>query len=80
MVVWGYPCESKSSPAHYSKHPQLTLGVFFYAKKYIKNKSRKRKGNINKNSMLSELFGVYINWELFDVVETCINIFKMKLI
>ncbi|MFW1649164.1 hypothetical protein, partial [Acinetobacter nosocomialis] len=21
MVVWGYPCESKSSPAHYSKHP-----------------------------------------------------------
>ncbi|MEO9281637.1 hypothetical protein ABFY81_17315, partial [Acinetobacter sp. WA-87] len=23
MVVWGYPCESKSSPAHYSKHPGL---------------------------------------------------------
>ncbi len=38
MVVWGYPCESKSSPAHYSKHPQQMLRVFFYAeKKKIKN-------------------------------------------
>ena len=27
MVVWGYPCESKSSPAHYSKAPQR--GAFF---------------------------------------------------
>ncbi|MCO8054577.1 hypothetical protein, partial [Acinetobacter towneri] len=35
MVVWGYPCESKSSPAHYSKHPQLALGVFFYVGKKI---------------------------------------------
>ena len=33
MVVWGYPCESKSSPAHYSKHPLLTQGVFFYVDK-----------------------------------------------
>ncbi|OTR93862.1 hypothetical protein CAT39_00005, partial [Acinetobacter baumannii] len=30
MVVWDYPCESKSSPAHYSKHPQPMVGVFFY--------------------------------------------------
>ena len=30
MVVWRYPCESKSSPAHYSKHPQLKRwGCFF---------------------------------------------------
>ncbi|MFX6439049.1 hypothetical protein ABTG58_17875, partial [Acinetobacter baumannii] len=29
-VVWDYPCESKSSPAHYSKHPQPMVGVFFY--------------------------------------------------
>ena len=26
MVVWGFPCESKSSPAHYSKHPGLERG------------------------------------------------------
>jgi|GEM_PF-1153530 len=31
MVVWGYPCESKSSPAHYSKHPHSKeWGCFFY--------------------------------------------------
>ncbi len=31
MVVWGYPCESKSSPAHYSKHPRSNeWGCFFY--------------------------------------------------
>ncbi len=32
MVVWDYPCESKSSPAHYSKHPNLKRGwgVFLY--------------------------------------------------
>ncbi|MCU4479599.1 hypothetical protein CAT59_03910, partial [Acinetobacter pittii] len=30
MVVWGYPCESKSSPAHYSKHPHSNeWGCFF---------------------------------------------------
>jgi hypothetical protein len=30
MVVWGYPCESKSSPAHYSKHPRSNeWGCFF---------------------------------------------------
>ncbi|MFW1893076.1 hypothetical protein, partial [Acinetobacter geminorum] len=30
MVVWGYPCESKSSPAHYSKHPHsYEWGCFF---------------------------------------------------
>jgi hypothetical protein len=29
MVVWGYPCESKSSPAHYSKIPHLNRwGIF----------------------------------------------------
>ncbi|MEW0897370.1 hypothetical protein AB0T07_15530, partial [Acinetobacter baumannii] len=34
MVVWDYPCESKSSPAHYSKHPNLKRGwgVFLYGK------------------------------------------------
>ncbi|MFX6438206.1 hypothetical protein, partial [Acinetobacter baumannii] len=33
MVVWDYPCESKSSPAHYSKHPQpMVGGVFLYGK------------------------------------------------
>ncbi|MDC4392638.1 hypothetical protein NQ674_15135, partial [Acinetobacter baumannii] len=34
MVVWDYPCESKSSPAHYSKHPNLKRGwgVFLYEK------------------------------------------------
>ena len=29
MVVWGYPCESKSSPAHYSKHPLTSAGGVF---------------------------------------------------
>jgi hypothetical protein len=28
--VWGYPCESKSSPAHYSKNPPIIdRGIFF---------------------------------------------------
>jgi len=28
--VWGYPCESKSSPAHYSKSPSAKAeGDFF---------------------------------------------------
>ncbi|MCU4550984.1 hypothetical protein KTI61_18635, partial [Acinetobacter pittii] len=36
MVVWGYPCESKSSPAHYSKHPHSNeWGCFFIAIKNI---------------------------------------------
>ncbi|MCZ3124966.1 hypothetical protein NYZ29_12350, partial [Acinetobacter baumannii] len=36
MVVWDYPCESKSSPAHYSKHPNLKRGWgVFYIKKSI---------------------------------------------
>jgi len=26
--VWGYPCESKSSPAHYSKKPPHVRGLF----------------------------------------------------
>ncbi|PJG69585.1 hypothetical protein, partial [Acinetobacter seifertii] len=38
MVVWGYPCESKSSPAHYLNTPvSKETGVFFYAR----NKSGK---------------------------------------
>jgi len=28
MVVWGYPCESKSSPAHYSKKAPSSRGLF----------------------------------------------------
>ncbi len=36
MVVWGYPCESKSSPAHYSKHPRSNeWGCFFIVIKNI---------------------------------------------
>ncbi|WP_286423289.1 hypothetical protein, partial [Acinetobacter indicus] len=36
MVVWGYPCESKSSPAHYSKSPELKQqGDFFMGKIYL---------------------------------------------
>lgn len=32
MVVWGFPCESKSSPAHYSNTPvSKETGVFTYA-------------------------------------------------
>ncbi len=36
MVVWGYPCESKSSPAHYSKPPLLIRmrGFFFVGIKH----------------------------------------------
>ncbi|WP_289388215.1 hypothetical protein, partial [Acinetobacter nosocomialis] len=39
MVVWGYPCESKSSPAHYSKHPHSKeWGCFFcLSDDYFKN-------------------------------------------
>ena len=38
MVVWGYPCESKSSPAFKFKHPQLEMveGVFLLGEKYMK--------------------------------------------
>jgi len=38
--VWGFPCESKSSPAHYSKHPLSNdRGCFFMAgkKKTVEN-------------------------------------------
>ncbi|MEQ1088998.1 hypothetical protein, partial [Acinetobacter seifertii] len=44
MVVWGYPCESKSSPAHYSNTPvSKETGVFFYAgnKKILENSAPK---------------------------------------
>ncbi|MEQ1201994.1 hypothetical protein, partial [Acinetobacter nosocomialis] len=39
MVVWGYPCESKSSPAHYSKHPNLKRGrgVFLLCGDFMSN-------------------------------------------
>ncbi len=38
MVVWGYPCESKSSPAHYSKHPHSNeWGCFLLCGIYILN-------------------------------------------
>ena len=37
MVVWGLPCESKSSPAHYSKSPLHKQGAFF-----MRGVSRKR--------------------------------------
>ncbi|WP_286379876.1 hypothetical protein, partial [Acinetobacter pseudolwoffii] len=49
MVVWGYPCESKSSPAHYSKHPQAKAwGCFFVCGIYSKIK-------YSKNNILSLL-------------------------
>ncbi|MDQ8936158.1 hypothetical protein, partial [Acinetobacter rudis] len=42
MVVWGYPCESKSSPAHYSKIPQLKRwGIFFIGKNIMKKYNKK---------------------------------------
>jgi hypothetical protein len=31
--VWGYPCESKSSPAHYSLKAPLNSGAFFMPQK-----------------------------------------------
>ncbi|MGE8571265.1 MAG: hypothetical protein ACN6NW_04440, partial [Acinetobacter amyesii] len=47
------PCESKSSPAHYSKHPLTYQGVFFYVggKRKEKNnkKSRSTKQGDDKN-------------------------------
>ena len=63
MVVWGYPCESKSSPAHYSKHPQLALGVFFYVEKKIlrrKVEERSLKQYIYNNK-LCEKYSIYQN-------------------
>ncbi|WP_259191616.1 MULTISPECIES: hypothetical protein, partial [Acinetobacter] len=45
MVVWGYPCESKSSPAFKSKTPRsLASGVFFYAQ--MKEKDKKLRSKI----------------------------------
>ncbi|WP_288420906.1 hypothetical protein, partial [uncultured Acinetobacter sp.] len=44
MVVWGYPCESKSSPAHYSNTPvSKETGVFFIAKIKIKIKNNSKR-------------------------------------
>ncbi|MFW1852760.1 hypothetical protein ACG9XR_19630, partial [Acinetobacter guillouiae] len=48
MVVWGYPCESKSSPAFKSKTPRsLTrAGCFFMGGVYRLNEKKTAKGNI----------------------------------
>jgi hypothetical protein len=44
MVVWGYPCESKSSPAFKYKTPSTkTLRVFFYVKGKRKDEKYHRK-------------------------------------
>ncbi|MDC4606685.1 hypothetical protein OHV64_17695, partial [Acinetobacter baumannii] len=62
MVVWDYPCESKSSPAHYSKHPQPWLGVFFYmGNQSIKNYFKYR--TTNYFWMLTRFYGY--NEEVF---------------
>ena len=47
MVVWDYPCESKSSPAHYSKHPNLKRGwgVFIAGKSIRKELFKYRTTN-----------------------------------
>ncbi|MFH3549986.1 hypothetical protein WDA76_02580, partial [Acinetobacter nosocomialis] len=54
MVVWGYPCESKSSPAHYSKHPNLKRGrgVFIARNKKILENSVPKKTNLHSYSIL----------------------------
>jgi hypothetical protein len=45
--VWGFPCESKSSPAHYSKHPQLnSWGCFFMSELNDGNKALGIKGKV----------------------------------
>ena len=36
MVVWGYPCESKSSPAFKSKTPSAKAEGVFYCVRKIK--------------------------------------------
>ncbi|MFW1781836.1 hypothetical protein ACG9XY_14770, partial [Acinetobacter seifertii] len=55
MVVWGYPCESKSSPAHYSNTPvSIESGVLLIAR----NKSGKLITNpleIKFNSIYKEI-------------------------
>ncbi|MDC5509512.1 hypothetical protein NRA54_07600, partial [Acinetobacter baumannii] len=62
MVVWDYPCESKSSPAHYSKHPQpLVGGVFLYGKSINKELFKYR--TTNHFWMLARLYGY--NEEVF---------------
>ncbi|WP_425918186.1 hypothetical protein, partial [Acinetobacter sp. TSRC1-2] len=49
MVVWGYPCESKSSPAHYSKSP-CSAGAFFMPVK--SKKSLRKKAKLKKTRKL----------------------------
>ncbi|MCJ9072141.1 hypothetical protein ACLD0K_15680, partial [Acinetobacter baumannii] len=63
MVVWDYPCESKSSPAHYSKHPNLKRGwgVFLYEKSINKELFKYR--TTNHFWMLTRYYGY--NEEVF---------------
>ncbi len=63
MVVWDYPCESKSSPAHYSKHPNLKRGwgVFLYGKAINKELFKYR--TTNHFWMLTRYYGY--NEEVF---------------
>ncbi len=63
MVVWDYPCESKSSPAHYSKHPSLKRGwgVFLYGK--LINKELFKYRTTNHFWMLARFYGY--NEEVF---------------
>ena len=48
MVVWGYPCESKSSPAFKSKTPRslARAGCFFMRDVDYRNEKKSAKGNI----------------------------------
>ena len=51
MVVWGYPCESKSSPAHYSKHPLTRAGgVFLCREKKEKGKNKQKSRRIKQEN------------------------------
>ncbi|XTQ59200.1 hypothetical protein ACP71R_15150, partial [Acinetobacter baumannii] len=63
MVVWDYPCESKSSPAHYSKHPNLKRGwgVFLYGK--LINRELFKYRTTNHFWMLTRYYGY--NEEVF---------------
>ena len=68
MVVWDYPCESKSSPAHYSKHPNLKRGwgVFIARIHSIKNSFNKelfKYRTTNHFWMLTRFYGY--NEEVF---------------
>ncbi len=55
MVVWGYPCESKSSPAHYSNpFDAYSAGGFFYAKKKDKIRKKKKDGSQRFSQQLCE--------------------------